>query len=46
MEKQACCEAFNTTRDIIKYLNGNEIQREDIVTILDIKGQLLLIYYK
>lgn len=46
MEKQADCAVFNNTRDIISYLNSNRIPREDIVTIMDMKGQLFLIYYK
>lgn len=46
MEKKAYSEAFNNTRDIVKYLNANEIPREDIVDILDIKGLLILVYYK
>ena len=46
MEKKAYSEAFNSTRDIVKYLNTNDIPKEDVVDILDIKGQLLLIYYK
>ena len=45
-KKHADSEAFNSTRDIVKFLNANDIPREDIVDILDIKGQLLLIYYK
>ena len=44
-KKLADCEPFNNTRELIKFLNNNEIPREDIVDILDIKGQLLLIYY-
>jgi len=46
MEKKAYSEAFRTTRDIVKFLNANEIPREDIVSILDIKGELLLVYYQ
>lgn len=46
MEKKAYSEAFRTTREIVKYLNANEIPKEDIVSILDIKGELLLVYYK
>lgn len=46
MEKKAYSEAFRTTREIVKYLNANEIPKEDIVGILDIKGELLLVYYK
>ena len=46
MEKKAYSEAFSTTRDVVKYLNANEIPKEDIVDILDIKGELLLVYYK
>lgn len=46
MEKHADCAVFNNTRDIIQYLNNNKISREDIVTIMDMKGQLFLIYYK
>lgn len=45
-KKHAESEAFNNTRDLVKYLNANDIPREDIVDILDIKGQLLLIFYK
>lgn len=44
--KKAVCEPFNNTRELVKFLNEWEIQKEDIVDILDIKGQLLLIYYK
>ena len=46
MEKKADCAVFNNTRDIIQYLNSNRIPREDVVTIMNIQGQLFLIYYK
>lgn len=45
-KKYAECEPVGTTRELVKFLNNNNIPKEDIVSILDIKGQLLLIYYK
>lgn len=44
--KFADCEPFNNTRELIKFLNNNNISKEDIVEILNIKEQLLLIYYR
>ena len=44
-KKYADCEPLNSTRDLVKFLNNNNIQREDVLAVLDIKGQLLLIYY-
>lgn len=43
-KKRADCEPLNNVRDLIKFLNNNNIKKEDIVTVLD-KGQLFLIYY-
>ena len=45
-EKIAYSESFNNTREVVKFLNANEIPREDIVDILPLKEQLILIYYK
>jgi hypothetical protein len=45
-EKAAYSEPFNTTRELVNFLNTNRIPIDDIVGILDRKDQLLLIYYK
>lgn len=45
MKKYAESVPISNTRELIKFLNENEIQKEDIVTVLEIKGQLFLIYY-
>lgn len=45
-EKTAFSEPFSNTRELIRFLNDFKIKKEDIVTVLDLKGQLLLIYYK
>ena len=46
MRKYADCAVVRTTRDLINYINDNNISKEDIVTVLEIKGQIFLIYYK
>jgi hypothetical protein len=45
-EKIAYSEPLANSRALVKFLNDNNIPKEDIVTVLDGKGQLLLIYYK
>ena len=48
MEKKACSMNFNNTRDLVNFLNKNNIEKEDIVAVLDMMattGQLFLIYY-
>ena len=42
----ACCEPFSTVRDLINFLNENDIPKDSIVDILEKSGLLLLIYYK
>lgn len=47
MDKIAQGEVFNSTRELIKYLNEEKIKREDIVSVLmPALGQVFLIYYK
>lgn len=46
MQKFIYSEPFKTTRDLVKFVNNNEIPREDIVTILLLRGEIMLIYYK
>jgi len=43
--KIADCEPFDTIRNLVKFLNKKNIPKEDIVEILNINGQLLLVYY-
>lgn len=42
----ACCEPFSTVRELINYLNDNNIPKDSIVDILEKSGLFLLIYYK
>lgn len=42
----ACCEPFSTVRDLINFLNDNNIPKDSIVDILEKSGLFLLIYYK
>jgi hypothetical protein len=47
MNKRAQGEAFSNTRELVTFLNENEIKREDIVAVLmPIANQVFLIYYK
>ena len=43
---KAYSEPFNNTREIVKFINDNDIKREDIVAVIDRKTELYLIYYK
>ena len=36
---------FPTTRALVDFINERSIQKTDIVTILNVGGQLFLIYY-
>lgn len=47
-EKRAYCEPLSNARDLVKFINNaeNGVLQENIVTVLDRGGQLLLIYYK
>lgn len=42
---EAYCEPFATARDLVKYINNSNLQKADILDILNINGQLFLIYY-
>ena len=44
-EQKAYSEPFPTTRALVDFINERRIQRTDIVTILNVGGQLFLIYY-
>ena len=44
--KAAQCEPLSNTREVVKFLNQEEIQKDDIVAIIPAGGQLMLIYYK
>ena len=46
MKKVAECLPVPNTRELIKAINNMGIRQEDIVTVLNIKEQLFLIYYK
>ena len=43
--KIADCEPFDNVRKLVKFLNKKNIPKEDIVEILNINGQVLLVYY-
>ena len=46
MEKsKACSEPFSTTRELVDFINDRHVRKEDIVEILNIHGQLFLIYF-
>lgn len=42
---EAHSEVFNTTREVVDFINARNIPKGDIVTILYIGCQLFLIYY-
>ena len=42
---EAHSEVFNTTREVVDFINAHNIPKSDIVTILYIGYQLFLIYY-
>lgn len=42
----ACCEPFPTVRNLVNFLNDNNIPKDSIVDILEKNGLFLLIYYK
>ena len=44
--KTAQCEPLNNTRELVKFLNQEEISMEDIVDIIPTGGQFMLVYYK
>lgn len=44
-EPEAHSEPFATTREIVDFINDRHISKADIVEILQINGQLFLIYY-
>ena len=44
-EPKAYSEPFPTTRALVDFINERHLQKTDIVTILNIGGQLFLIYY-
>lgn len=46
MKKKAVSEVFTNTRELVNFINKEEISREDIVSILPMNGQLFLVYYK
>ncbi len=46
MDKYIYSEPFNNTRELVYFVNEHEIPKEDIVTVLNLHGQLMLIYYK
>ena len=41
----AKAETFKNSREIVNFINEHNLQREDILDILDREGQLILIYY-
>ena len=43
--EEAHSEVFNTTREVVDFINARNISKGDIVTILYIGCQLFLIYY-
>lgn len=45
MKKQFDIYAGSTFRDIKRYINENEIKKEDIVAITPYQGQIMLTYY-
>lgn len=46
MEKFAKGESFSNSRELVKFLNNNNIPQEDIVAVFEVKGQVILIYYQ
>lgn len=46
MEKQAKCEPLTNARELVKFINSENLSKDDILTVLDSKGQLLLIYFE
>lgn len=47
MNKRAQGEAFDNTRELVIFLNENEISREDVIAVLmPTPNQVFLIYYK
>ena len=46
MSKRAEGVGFDNTRELIRFLNDNEISKEDIVAVLmPVANQVFLIYY-
>lgn len=43
---KAYCVPFPTMRHLVNYCNDNSIARENIVQIIDSKGQFYLFYYQ
>lgn len=46
MEKKAKCEPLTNARELVKFINSENLSKDDILTVLDSKGQLLLIYFE
>lgn len=46
MRRVADCLPLPNARELIKAINNIGIRQEDIVTVLNIKEQLFLIYFK
>ena len=42
---EAYSEVFNTTREMVDFINACNIPKGDIVAVLPIGGQIFLIYY-
>lgn len=45
MNKRFRSISFESTRELVDYVNSNNIEKEDIITIL-IKNNYILFYYK
>lgn len=39
-------EVFRVTRDLVNFVNGENLGKEDILTILVQNGQIVLLYFK
>ena len=44
-EPEAHSEPFATTREMVDFINDRHISKADIVKILQINGQIFLIYF-
>ena len=45
-EKKLKAEVFKVTRDLVNFVNGENLGKEDILTILVQNGQIVLLYFK
>ena len=44
-QPEAHSEPFATTRELVDFINNNHIQKQDIVSMLTVGGQIFLIYF-